>query len=388
MNIDSSLSILLTIFSYLIVLAIVVFVHEFGHFQVAKWLGVKIEKFSIGFGKELLSWKDREGVIWRIALLPLGGYVKFFGDKDGSSFPDENISEDTDNALFHNKPVWVRALVTLAGPMFNFFFAIFIFTVLLFSFGDKYQKPFVDSFMENSAAQTAGIQVKDEIIAINGKKTESVQDVIRMVMTSGGQQLSIDVKRNDQILSLTATPNVVEVETPFGTKESQGLLGIKLKSDKIYEKKYNIIEAGFAATRKCGEIIETQINFISALFRGAMSTGHLSGPLGIAQTTGLVAKTSIDSAGVEANFGDKAASLALALISLSAFISIAIGFMNLIPLPILDGGHLVFYAYEAIRGKPVPLHIQTVFHKMGFFLLLALFVFATTQDFNRYLKIW
>lgn len=382
---DHILDFLLGAFSFVIVLSIVVFVHEFGHFQVARWLGVKIDAFSIGFGKELLAWNDKQGVRWRIGLLPLGGYVKFTGDKDGSSFPDDIHDNIEDNGNFHKKPVWVRALVAAAGPFFNFVFSILIFAIFFLAFGEMIQKPVVYSVLPNSAAQSAGIKAGDEFISINNRPLESAQDLQRIILTAGNEKLNFEIKRQNERLNISITPQVVERETPFGDMEKQGAIGIQLGGNRedVVEKKYNLVSASVRAVEKCYEIISMQIKFITALLRGAMSPGHLSGPLGIGQSAELVAKNSIDSAGLDATLWEKTYSLALGLIQLSSILSIAIGFMNLLPLPILDGGHIVFYAIEAVRGKPVPISIQNASYKIGFAALMMLFVFATIQDLDR-----
>lgn len=379
------LDFLLGAFSFVIVLSIVVFVHEFGHFQVARWLGVKIDAFSIGFGKEILAWNDKQGVRWRIGLLPLGGYVKFTGDKDGSSFPDDIHDNIEESGNFHKKPVWVRALVAAAGPFFNFVFSIVIFAIFFTAFGEMLQKPVVYSVLPNSAAQTAGLKAGDEFISINKRPVESAQDLQRIILTAGGEKLDFEIKRDNERLNISIIPQVVERETPFGDMEKQGAIGIQLGGNRedVIEKKYNPITASVRAVEKCYEIISMQIKFITALLRGAMSPGHLSGPLGIGQSAELVAKNSIDSAGVDATLWEKTYSLALGLIQLSSILSIAIGFMNLLPLPILDGGHIVFYAIEAVRGKPVPMSIQNASYKIGFACLMMLFVFATIQDLDR-----
>lgn len=382
---DGFFNFLLGVSSFVIVLSIVVFVHEFGHFQVAKWLGVKIDAFSIGFGKELLAWTDKTGVRWRIGALPLGGYVKFTGDKDASSFPDDIHDGATKEGNFHLKPVWVRAAVAFAGPFFNFLFSVFVFAAFFLAFGESVQRAVVREVVPNSAAMAAGVKTGDEFLSINGSKLKSSDDMSARVATSGGKNLKFEVKRNNQIINLQITPRVDKRQTPFGDTQSHGVIGVYLGGSRADMQfiRYNPITALGRGTQKCGEIISMQWNFIGALLRGAMSAGYVSGPLGIGQTAGLIAKSSIDSAGEHAGFLEKTYSVTLALIQLASVLSIAIGFMNLLPLPILDGGHLVFYAIEAIRGKPVPEKIQAASFKIGFAALMMLFVFATIQDLAR-----
>ena len=387
---NAVINFLLSAASFVVVLSAVVFVHEFGHFQVAKWLGVKIDQFSLGFGPKIMGWKDKDNVEWRIGAYPLGGYVKFAGDKDGSSFPEESYAEaEKEEARksghFHYMPVWVRAAVAAAGPVSNFLFSIAVFAILLLSFGEIVQKPVIEAVNANSAAMKAGLVKGDKILAINGEKLDSVQDLQRNILTSGGEKLKLEIERNNQRNFLDVTPDIVERETPFGDKETQGALGVALSNNPEYfsNVRYNPIAAVGKATEKTGQIITTQVKFIGALVRGAMSPGHLSGPLGIGQSAGMVAKNSIRSAGSDASVIVKIESLALGLVQLACVLSVAIGFMNLLPLPILDGGHLVFYAFEALRGKPVPQSVQIVSYKVGFACLMMLFVFATFQDIER-----
>lgn len=377
----------LGLISFILVLSLVVFVHEFGHYQVAKWLKVKIEKFSLGFGPELFAWNDKNGVRWRLGAYPLGGYVKFVGDHDASSYTSQAANADkSDSGLFHSKPVWVRALVTVAGPLYNFVFAIAIFAIMLLALGETIQQPIIQKIDEGSAAQKAGLVAGDTILSINEKEMESISDVQRTVVTAGGQNLRLVISRNNSNMAIDVTPQIVTRKTPFGDKQQQGALGIALggTAKGVVRKSYNPLEATARATEKTYNIIDTQVRFVAALFRGGMSPGHLSGPIGIGQTAGLVAKNSIDGAGDSANSSEKLGALALGLVQLAAVLSISIGFMNLLPLPILDGGHLVFYAFEAIRGKPVPDNVQAASFKIGFFCLLALFAFATFQDLSRF----
>jgi regulator of sigma E protease len=376
---------LLGITSFVIVLSIVVFVHEFGHFQVARWLGVKIDAFSIGFGKELLAWNDKQGVRWRIGMLPLGGYVKFTGDKDASSFPDDIHDDISSEGNFHKMPVWVRAMVAAAGPIFNFVFSIAVFAIFFTSLGEMVQKPVVGQVLPNGAAYQAGLQAGDEFVYLENAPVDNVRDIQRVILTSGGKEINFKVKRNNETIDLKITPKIAARETPFGDKETQGFIGVYFSTNPndITTIKYNLIGGVVRGYEKFTEIISMQVRFIGALLRGAMSAGHLSGPLGIGQSAEMVAKSSIESAGLNASFVEKVGALSLGLIELASVLSIAIGFMNLLPLPILDGGHLVFYAIEAVRGKPVPQNIQAASYKVGFACLMLLFVFATIQDLDR-----
>ncbi|KAF0113071.1 MAG: regulator of sigma E protease [Hyphomonadaceae bacterium] len=384
---DTVFSILIGLGSFVAVLSLVVFVHEYGHYRVAKSLKVAIEKFSIGFGPQLFARTAKDGVLWRIGALPLGGYVKFSGDLDESSFGSQEITEEAKaKNYFYAKPVWVRALVSVAGPLANFVFAILVFSFFFMGFGETFQKPYVAKIEPNSAAAHSQLQIGDIIVAVNGKEMSGAQDLRRTILTAGGQQLTLKVKREDAEVLVPIVPKIVQRETPFGDMESQGLIGVGFGDRKqdIAHVSYNPIQAVGRSFERCGEIVSVQIKFIGALFRGAMSAGHLSGPLGIAQTAGMVANGSLNNLPDTATVFDRLGNLALSLIELAAFLSIAVGFMNLLPLPILDGGHLVFYAIEAIRGKPVSENIQLISYKVGFVCLMMLFVFATFQDLDRF----
>lgn len=385
---EAAQSILIALVSFVAVLSVVVFVHELGHYQVARWCRVRIEAFSIGMGPELTAWTSRRtGVRWRIGALPIGGYVKFEGDADGSSRPDPDRSKgDASTGLFHDKPVWVRAAVTVAGPLWNFIFAIIVFAGLFLIFDETYVRPMVDQVAPGGAAERAGIRPGDEIWSLDGVRTRGQNEVRRIAMTSGGETIEVVVVRDGRKVALQATPDVVKRETPFGDTETQGALNIVLGGDPrsdVVTVTYNPLTAVVRGAEKSWEIIDTQFRFISALVRGAMSPGHLSGPIGIGQTAGMVAETSAEAAGPQASLSDTAVSVAYGLVQLMAILSIAIGFINLMPVPVLDGGHLVLYAAEAVRGKPVPEKVQTIAFQAGLVCVIGLFLFVTLQDIDR-----
>lgn len=384
---ETAINILIGLGSFIAVLSLVVFVHEYGHYRMAKSLKVAIEKFSIGFGPQLFARTAKDGVVWRIGALPLGGYVKFSGDLDESSFGSQEITQEAkDKNYYYAKPVWVRALVSAAGPFANFIFAILVFSMFYVGFGETFQKPYVANILADGAAAQSQLRQGDVILAVNGKEMRGTQDVRTTIITAGGQPIQLKVKREDAEIIVPITPKIVERETPFGDMESQGAIGIEMggRKEDVIHVSYNPAEAMGRSIERCGEIVSVQIKFIGALFRGAMSPGHLSGPLGIAQTAGKVANDSIDGMAENATALEMLGTLALRLIELAAFLSIAVGFMNLLPMPILDGGHLVFYAIEAIRGKPVSETIQVISYKVGFACLMMLFFFATFQDLDRF----
>ncbi|WP_284358587.1 M50 family metallopeptidase [Candidatus Phycosocius spiralis] len=376
--------------SFLVVLGVVVFVHEFGHYQVARWFKVKIESFSIGFGPELCAWTSKAGVRWRIAALPLGGYVKFEGDKDVSS---QSVSSptfkdgiaDRNSGLFHAQPVHVRAAVTAAGPLFNFGFSIAVFAIFFAIFGEMVQRPIISHVLPDGAAAAAGMKAGDEVVAINGRKIDDFVDLQTAIMVSGGKEMALDIRRADGAVHIRVTPKIVERQTPFGDKETQGLLGIETRftRETVEKRSYNPIQALVRGGEQTANIIATQFNFILAVLRGGMSAGHINGPLGIFQIAGKVTENSVAEAGPQASAAQVAESVGIGLVRLAAVLSVAVGFMNLLPLPVLDGGHLVFYAAEAVRGKPIPEKVQAISFQIGLACILSLFVFATFQDLER-----
>jgi regulator of sigma E protease len=379
-------SFLVGVASFVLVLSVVVFVHELGHFQVARWFKVKVDSFSIGFGPEIFAHTSKAGIRWRLGILPLGGYVKFTGDKDEASTPDFSAPPaDKSSGLLHAQPVGIRAAVVAAGPAANFLFAIAIFAVFFGILGETIQKPLITGVQPGGAAAIAGMRAGDEVIRIDGTKIKDFRALQGAIMVSGGKEIQVTVKRGVETINLVATPKIVERETPFGDKETQGLLGIETKFTKestVYVR-YNPIEAVGRAGEQTWSIVATQVKFVTALIRGGMSAGHLSGPLGIGQIAGKVTQNSVEGAGPDASALKVAESVSVGLIQLMAVLSISIGFMNLLPLPVLDGGHLVFYAAEAIRGKPVPEKVQAISFRIGLACILSLFVFATFQDLDR-----
>jgi regulator of sigma E protease len=379
-------NIAMSVASFIAVLSIVVFVHEFGHFQVARWFKVKVDSFSIGFGPEILARTSKAGIRWRLSALPLGGYVKFTGDKDEASTPDFNApAADASSGLLHAQPVGVRAAVVAAGPAANFIFAIFVYWIMFGTIGETIQRPILSQVDPKGAAAEAGMLVGDEIVEIDGNKINSFLQIQSKVVVAAKQPLTIVVKRGEDRVTLVATPKAVQRETPFGDMETQGALGVgaTASQDTVKQIHFTPLEAGARAVDQTVSVVATQVNFIKALFRGGMSAGHLSGPLGIGQIAGKVTENSIEGAGPDANAGEIAQSVFLGLVKLMAVLSISIGFMNLLPLPVLDGGHLVFYAAEAVRGKPVPEKVQAVGFRVGLACILSLFVFATFQDLDR-----
>lgn len=378
--------VLVGILSLLVVLGVVVFVHEFGHFQVGRWCNVKVDTFSIGFGKEVIGRTSKSGTRWRLSALPLGGYVKFAGDADESSRPDLSAGPaDKSSGFLHAQSVGVRSAVAAAGPIANFIFAILVFAVIFGIYGERIDKAIITSTVPNGAAEQAGMKAGDVVVKIDGKKIADFNALQSAVMVSGGKELAVLIDRGGQDVLINVTPQIIPKETPFGDMETQGILGIRNQTSPATTefRKYNPVQAVVRGADKTWTVITMQVKFIGALLRGGMSPGHLSGPLGIGQIAGKVTQNGVEGAGPGASPLAVAESVAMSLVQLMAVLSVSVGFMNLLPLPVLDGGHLVFYAAEAIRGKPIPEKVQAVCFRIGLGCLLSLFVFATFQDLER-----
>jgi regulator of sigma E protease len=354
---------------FLFVLTIVVFFHELGHFLIARWAGVKVLTFSLGFGPELAGFNDRHGTRWRISAVPLGGYVKFFGDDSEASTPSsevlDSMTEEERAGSFHHKRVGPRAAIVAAGPIANFLLAILIFAGMSLYFGKPSSVPRVDAIQSESAAATAGFKVGDVVVSIDGRAIESFTDMQRVVSTNAGSPLVFSVRRDGELVTLTATPALKEVKDLFGNNHRIGMLGIQYNARPEDPKTTPV---GYLESLKIGVeqvwfIITSTFKFIGSLFIGIGSAGDVGGPLRIAQLSG------------------QAASLGFQfVVQLCAALSVSIGLLNLFPVPLLDGGHLLFYAVEAVRGRPLSPRAQEMGFRIGLGLVLMLMVFATYND--------
>jgi regulator of sigma E protease len=354
---------------FLFVLTVVVFFHELGHFLIARWAGVKVLTFSLGFGPELAGFNDRHGTRWRISAVPLGGYVKFFGDDSEASTPDletlGNMSAEEQADSFHHKKVGPRAAIVAAGPIANFLLAILIFGGMALYFGKPSSTPRVDVIQADSVAASSGFQVGDVVISIDGTAIESFADMQRIVSTSAGTKLTFRVKRDGGFVTLTATPALKEMKDVFGNSHKIGVLGIQYNAQPSDPKTTPVgyVEALKIGVEQVWFIIDSTFKFVGSLFVGAGSTGDLGGPLRIAQLSG------------------QAASLGFQfLLQLCAALSVSIGLLNLFPVPLLDGGHLLFYSVEAVRGRPLSPRAQEMGSRIGLGLVLMLMVFVTYND--------
>jgi regulator of sigma E protease len=351
---------------FLAVLTVIVFIHEFGHFQVARWCGVNVETFSVGFGRAIASWCDREGTRWKIGWIPLGGYVKFQGDANAASLPADSTAPAKPGD-FHTASVARRAAIVVAGPMANFVLAVGIFAASFAIVGTPISPPVVEEVRADSAAEAAGIQPGDRIMRIDGKEITSFTEIQRLVATRAGEELAITLERDGREIAMRVAPQMTEVPDSLGGTMQIGLLGISrdVSQDLVYDRK-NPIEAiglGFSETYF---VIERTLSYVKGMILGQVSADQLAGPLGIAQISGQAASVSL-----------------AALFHLAAVLSVSIGLINLFPIPMLDGGHLVFYAIEAVRGKPLAQKVQEMGFKVGLGLVLMLMLMATWNDITR-----
>ena len=357
------------IIPFLFVLTIVVFFHELGHFLVARWAGVKVLTFSLGFGPELFGFNDRHGTRWKVSAIPLGGYVKFFGDDSEASTPSsetlQTMSTEERKVSFHHKKVGPRAAIVAAGPIANFLLAIVIFAALFTFFGKPSQTARVDSIQENSAAAAAGFKPGDVVTAINGDAIESFTDMQRLVSTKAGTSLVFTVKRGDEVVKLTGTPQLKEIKDTFGNVHRVGILGITRASGPgdTVTKPVNPATAVWLGVKETWFVVDRTVSYIGGIFTGRENADQVGGPIRIAQISGQVATIGL-----------------AALIHLAAVLSVSIGLLNLFPVPLLDGGHLLFYAVEAVRGKPLSERSQELGFRVGLALVLMLMIFATYND--------
>ena len=391
-------SVALYVLPFLAVLTLVVTIHELGHFLAARALGVAVDRFSIGFGRAVASWRDRSGVEWRIGWLPLGGYVRFEGDSNpSSSVPDQDELEEFHDEIvrrrgpaavadyFHFKPVWARAIVVAAGPAANFILALVLFSVLAMAVGQQVVRPKVAGVLAGGPAAAAGFHPGDTITSLDGTPVESFADVQQYVQLRAGAPIRFGVRRplaqgGAADLTLTATPGSRREAEPFTQRPiTVGFLGVAGSGAPAdtFRKRFGPVEAVANSAHRIGDIIGTTVFYIGRIVTGHASADQLGGPVRIAQVSGALVKASAAGA---PDTGAMVASVAATLFSWAAVLSVSIGFMNLLPVPVLDGGHLVFYAYEAVARRPVAARVQQAGYRVGLALLLGLMLFATWND--------
>ena len=354
---------------FLFVLSLVVFFHELGHFLVARLCGVRILVFSIGFGPEIVGFNDRYGTRWKIATIPLGGYVKFFGDENASSVPDAARLDAMDPSeraqSFHFQPVLKRAAIVVAGPFANFILAIAIFATIFALYGRQTMSARVDTVQAGSPAAAAGFQAGDLVVAINGKTIGNFEDMQRIVSDSAGETLQIKVDRNGTPVVLAATPQLKEVKDSFGNTHRIGILGItrSMAAADLKPQPVPPPQALVMGVQETWFVIDRTLSYIGGVVVGREAADQLGGPIRIAQISGEVATIGF-----------------VALVHLAAVLSVSIGLLNLFPIPLLDGGHLLFYSIEAMRGRPLSERAQEVGFRIGLAIVVMLMIFATFND--------
>jgi regulator of sigma E protease len=382
------------ILPFVSLLLVVVVVHEFGHFLMARLFGIAIDEFSIGFGPAILSWRDRAGVEWRVGCLPLGGYVRFAGDDNSASLPDaegleamraEIVRREGAAAVgkyYHFKPIWQRAAVAAAGPFANFVLSTALFGLLLGTVGDTGLRPQIASVLPGSPAAAAGFKAGDLVETANGQPVVTFEELHEVVGLRAGVPMVFTVLRGTQTIAIRATPAPADVQLPVVGHDVVGQLGIApvFGPGAIVTKRYDPVHALIGGAQSTWNVLSTTVYYLGRVVRGQMSTAQLSGPLGMAQLAHLASQEGALGAH---SIGEGLLGSLLNLTELVALVSASIGFVNLLPIPILDGGHLVFYAYEWVARRPVAAAVQAASYRVGLALLLGLMLFATTNDLQR-----
>ena len=358
-----------TIIPFLFVLTVVVFVHEMGHYLVGRWCGIGVKAFSIGFGPELIGFNDRHGTRWKISAIPLGGYVKFVGDMNATSTPDageiESLTDEERKVAFHTQPVWKRALTVFAGPAFNFLLTIAVFAVMFAIYGKFVSEPVVAEVRPDSPAAAAGFLPGDRFVSVDGTPVESFADVQRMVSGRAGDPIVFVLARNGGEVTLTATPEIMEQTDALGNVVKIGVIGVVNTPESGQPRLVSFTPAGalVEAVSETGHIVVRTGQFLKRFVVGREDKCQLGGPIKIAKISGQAAKLGFEW-----------------LVQLVALLSVGIGVLNLLPIPPLDGGHLVFYGLEAVKGRPVSERAMEAVYRAGLLLVLAFMAFVFWND--------
>ena len=358
------------IIPFLILITIVVFIHEYGHYYFAKKYGVGITDFSIGFGREIFGWNDKSGTRWKICWIPLGGYVKFFGDRNVFSETEQqeviNKYNDEDRKkLFILKPIYQRSIIVAAGPLANFVLAILIFIIINMVAGKDMTPAVISEVQEGSPAFIAGMRKNDKIISIDNKKVESILKVSTFINTSTSETIEFLLLRNNQRISMLVKPNLVDGKDSLGNSVKKRMIGIKLSplNNEFQKQRLGPSKAIYYSVKEVWFVTATSLNYLGKMITGSADSSQLGGPIRIAKITGQVAEYCI-----------------IPFLSIMAYISISLGLINLFPIPMLDGGHLMFYLIEKILGRPLSQKTQEGFFRIGLFLLFSLMFFVTFND--------
>ena len=358
------------ILPFIVLILVVVFIHEYGHYYFAKRYGVGVTDFSIGFGQEIFGWNDKSGTRWKICWIPLGGYVKFFGDRNVFSQADQEkiikkYNEEDRKKLFVLKPLYQRVLIVFGGPLANFLLALVIFFSIYTFIGKDFTPAVINEVQSDSPAMVGGLKQNDVILEIDGNEVLSIMDVSKYIMMSTDDFIDFKVKRSYDELLLKIKPNIVLSEDNLGNKINKRVVGIKLgaQNNEINHVKLGPAKAIYHAAHEVYYVSTSSLKYIGAMIFGKADTSQLGGPIRIAKISGQVAEFGL-----------------LAFISMMAYISISLGLVNLFPIPMLDGGHLMFYAFEKVLGRPLSQNTQEGFFRIGLFVLLSLMVFTTFND--------
>ncbi|WP_339860680.1 RIP metalloprotease RseP [Paremcibacter congregatus] len=373
---DALLNAVIYATSFLGMLTILVFVHEWGHYIVARMNGVRVEVFSIGFGPEIWGRNDKNGTRWKVSAVPLGGYVKFFGDASAASTPDSDLDKMSDKEKkesFHFKKLYQRAAIVFAGPLANFIFAILILATLFYLYGQTERAAIVSNLVEGKPAAEAGLQIGDKIIAVDGDEIDSFQDLVLQVLYSAGEGLDITVLRNGQEVTVTVVPQEEiitregEVQLdPNGKPLKAYQIGVQNSEERIFIE-HTVGSAVWAGVLHTGTIVKQSLRGIRQMIVGTRSVKELSGPVGISQVTAEAARRGIHY-----------------WIQVMALISISLGMINLFPIPLLDGGHLLYYGFEAALGRKLSERTQEFGFRIGLVLVLGLMMVATFNDILKF----
>ncbi|WP_219892756.1 RIP metalloprotease RseP [Aquisediminimonas profunda] len=360
-----------TVLSFLIAIGPLIFLHELGHYLVARWCGVKADVFSIGFGREVVGWTDKRGTRWKVAWMPLGGYVRFAGDANAASQPDQEWMELPDferSQVFHAKPVWQRAAITAAGPIVNFLVGFLLLAGLLATFGEMRIPSVVGNVVAGSVADTSGFRPGDRIVSIGDKRIEDFEELYETVYARPRVALDFGILRNGQSMHIVATPAYIETRDTFGNVQRRGSMGITPVAPSHVDIGWQDVPSA-ALDRTIG-VVGSTIDGIGQIIFGNLSAKEMSGPVKMAKYAGQVATLGW-----------------VPFVGFVAMVSINLGFINLLPIPMLDGGHLLFYAIEGVIRRPVSPETQDWAFRTGFAVLMTLMLFVTFNDFAS-LELW
>ena len=353
-----------TILAFLLVIGPLIFIHELGHYFAGRWFGVKAEAFSIGFGREIFGWTDKRGTRWKVGWMPLGGYVRFKGDMNPASTPSDEwlaLPAAERAETFQAKKLWQRFLIVAAGPITNFLFAILVYIALFASYGQPRTPPVISVIERGSAAEAAGLRLGDRIVRIDGRDIARFEDIGSYVSIRPNQAMSVELQRSGAAVALDVTPRSVEMVDRFGNRAQVGQLGIRSSGVEVARlPAHQVVGAALGQTVNT---VKMMVTTLGQVVRGQRSLQEMGGPLKIAQFSGQ-----------QASLGW------LDFVLFMSLISINLGFINLLPIPLLDGGHLLFYTIEGVRRKPLKPEAQEWAFRTGLAVLLALMIFVTFND--------